>query len=379
MILGIDAFNISSGGGLTHLTEFLKVAEPENYGFEKVVVWGAKDLLEKIEDRRWLIKVSESYLNGPLFHRVFWHIFLQKKRAHEYRCNIILCPGGLCLSRFSPAVVISQNMLPFEWQQIKRYGISIKSIKFVLLRFLQIKSFKSSRGIIFLTYFAEDKIKKLARINNIPTTIVPHGISPFFFNKKEIINHTFSEQTPCRVLYTSIISPYKNHFSVVKAISLLKREGYFLTLDLLGPPDISLGQLQKMILIEDPNQEYIFYRGPVVHESLAQWYAKADIGIFASSCENMPIILLECMASGLPMACSNIDPMLEILGNAGEFFNPYSPIDIHNALKRLILSSQLRKQYSFLGYQRASKYLWQRTANQTLKFLAGINNNSNLN
>jgi hypothetical protein len=45
MILGINASNIRSGGGVTHLVELLRAAEPEMYGFNKVIVWSGKKTL----------------------------------------------------------------------------------------------------------------------------------------------------------------------------------------------------------------------------------------------------------------------------------------------------------------------------------------------
>ena len=59
-----------------------------------------------------------------------------------------------------------------------------------------------------------------------------------------------------------------------------------------------------------------------LHDDLHQKYLDADLGLFASSCENMPNILLETMGAGLPIACSNRQPMPEILKNGGEYFDP---------------------------------------------------------
>ena len=66
MILGIDAFNLKDGGGLTHLVELLKVAKPSDYGFKHVVVWGDKKLLLQIDDRPWLIKENKDILEKAL-------------------------------------------------------------------------------------------------------------------------------------------------------------------------------------------------------------------------------------------------------------------------------------------------------------------------
>ena len=62
-----------------------------------------------------------------------------------------------------------------------------------------------------------------------------------------------------------------------------------------------------------------------------------DIGVFASSCENLPITLLEMMGSGMQIACSNFSPMPEILGSEGIYFNPVKPASITEAMRKLIV------------------------------------------
>ena len=50
MILGIDCTNIGSGGGLLLLESILRFAQPEKYGFNKIIIWTQDDWLsEKVE------------------------------------------------------------------------------------------------------------------------------------------------------------------------------------------------------------------------------------------------------------------------------------------------------------------------------------------
>ena len=83
----------------------------------------------------------------------------------------------------------------------------------------------------------------------------------------------------------------------------------------------------------DPDGDFITYKGTVPHEQLNAHYAAANLCVFASSCENMPNILLEGMASGLPIACSNRGPMSEILGDAGLYFDPEVVDSIAEAIR----------------------------------------------
>ena len=92
----------------------------------------------------------------------------------------------------------------------------------------------------------------------------------------------------------------------------------------------------------DPSGEYITYHGSVSHNELHKRYANSDLCIFASSSENMPNILVEGMASGLPIACSKLGPMPEILKEGGVYFDPLNVDDIKDVLTKMILNPQIR-------------------------------------
>ncbi|WP_325090119.1 glycosyltransferase family 1 protein, partial [Burkholderia contaminans] len=64
--------------------------------------------------------------------------------------------------------------------------------------------------------------------------------------------------------------------------------------------------------------------GYVSREDLRQQYRHARAFVFASLFEGFGIPLLEAMASGTPVACSNTTSMPEIVGECGLQFDPYS-------------------------------------------------------
>ena len=84
----------------------------------------------------------------------------------------------------------------------------------------------------------------------------------------------------------------------------------------------------------------------------------------------MPNILLEAMASGLPIACSNRGPMPEVLGEAGVYFDPENAGSIASAILELIRSRDLRQRLAAAAFERARHYSWARCASETFDFLA---------
>jgi len=374
MILGIDAFNLRAGGGVTHLVELLRAADPRVHGFDQVIVWGGAATLAKVADRDWLHKAHEPLLDRGLPSRVFWQLFRLKRLALQSGCGVLFVPGGSDASRFRPIVTMSQNMLPFEWHEMRRFGWSLSTLKCLLLRWTQSCLFRKADGVMFLTQYARDAVLKVAGTLRGKSVIIPHGINPRFLlcPRPQRPSSEFCDAKPCRVLYVSIVDVYKHQWQVVEAVAQLRSEGVPVVLELVGPPAEGMNRLNDTLNRVDPESAFSTYRGAVPYEELDECYANADIGVFASSCENMPIILLEGMAAGLPLACSNMGPMPEVLGNAGVYFDPENADDIARALRELIGSPDLRAKKAKAAFDRALQYSWKQCADETFHFLAEI-------
>src|SRR3990167_1363026 len=151
MIIGIDASNIRVGGGVTHLVELLKATNPVLYGITRVIIWSNDSILNGIEDRPWIIKINPFLKKRNLLYRFYWKCYGLSRAVKQFSCVALLLPSGFSLIKFSPVVTMSQNMLPFEWRELRRFGWSRTTIKLLLVRWIQIHSFRRADGVIFLT------------------------------------------------------------------------------------------------------------------------------------------------------------------------------------------------------------------------------------
>lgn len=377
MILGIDASNIRGGGGVTHLLELLKSANPNQYGFEKVILWSGKLTLDRIENRDWLIKVEEPMLNKSLIHRVFWQKFILDKKAKENNCSLLFIPGSSYSGKFKPFATLSQNLLPFEIKEMMRYGISWQIIRLILLRIIQSSTFKNADGVIFLTNYARDCILKVIRKNKGLTAIIPHGINFEFESpvKEQKSIDKYSQDKPYKILYVSMIDRYKHQEVVSEAIVYLVQKGYPIQLDLVGPaysPAFkTLEKKWKQLEVRKKNYP-IYYHGSVDYKNLKNWYKESDLFLFASSCENMPIILMEAMVAGLPIASSNLGPMPEVLQKNGVYFNPKDSMSIANSIESMIQSKELRQSLAMGSFNSIKKYSWKKCADETFHFFQQV-------
>jgi glycosyltransferase involved in cell wall biosynthesis len=378
MKLGIDACNIRGGGGATHLTELLRAAEPHAYGFDEVIVWAGQAMLDCIDDKPWLVKSSSRALNGGVFVRAFWQRVELRKLARLAGCDVLFVPGGSDVSGFAPSVALSQNLLPFEWRELRRYGMTPNALRLLLLRWRQGRSFRRATGTIFLTDYARATVANSIGEMMGDVRVIPHGIHARFLQPPRAQRTSFTEAEPCRLLYVSVVEIYKHQWHVAEAVARLRANGVFVTLDLVGPPGPGSLKLERTLNRVDPHGKFIRYLGAIPYEQLHEQYATADISIFASSCENMPNILLEGMASGLPVACSRLGPMPEVLADAGIYFDPEDPAEIAVRISELVASAGLRTRISQKAFAKAQTFSWRRCSHETFGFLATIARHSTM-
>jgi glycosyltransferase involved in cell wall biosynthesis len=376
MILGIDASNVRAGGGITHLSEVLRNVHPINFDFERVIVWGSTETLSKLCDRPWLAKVHVRILDGILPQRICWQQIALPKLLKQHNCDLLFSPGGsLPLHVSVRTVTMSRNLLPFEPEESGRYDAILMRLRFKLLNVVQRMSFQKADGLIFLTKYAKQTVCPLLNREPPRMTIVPHGISKRFFlpprSQKPIGACTLTNEF--NLLYVSIVDVYKHQWLVAKAVASLREKSYPVAIDFVGSSYPQAMRRFKNVVCElDSNTSFINYKGAIPYDELPEVYHRADAFVFASSCENMPNILLEAMASGLPIACSVRGSMPAVLGKAGVYFDPESLPQIINALSILLEDHDLRARLAQEAYDRAGEYSWHRCARETFSFLAEV-------
>jgi glycosyltransferase involved in cell wall biosynthesis len=371
MRVGIDASNLGPGGSMTHLSNLLAAAEPEAAGISRLVVWGGSRNLARLPERAWLERVPVAALDGGLVRRLLWQRFRLPALARA-GCDVLFVPGGNASPRFRPLVTMSRNMLPFEWGELRRYGLSWMSLRLLLLRVGQARTFRRADGLIFLTEYARSRVAQIARLP-ARVTVIPHGVEERFRipPREPRALGDCSPERPLRALYVSIVDVYKHQWHVARAVHALRAAGLPIAIDFVGPAYApALARFQAELRELDAEGSFLRYRGAVPFEKLHELLRESELFVFASSCENMPNVLLEGMAAGLPIACSNRGPMPEVLGDAGVPFDPERPEEIARAIRVLAEDVGLRRRCAEAASTRARDFSWRRCAQATLAFLA---------
>lgn len=373
MIVGVDASNIRGGGGLTHLANLLAHAQPEAHGISRFRVWSARSILDQLPERSWLEKCGDPLLEGGVFRRLWFQRFRLPALAREH-CDLLFVPGGNASRGFSPVVTMSRNMLPFEPEELRRYGLSPMGLRLLLLRFGQASTFRHADGIVFLTRYAHDVVRRAVAIRGA-VEIIPHGVEERFRREprpaRPLESCSFAD--PLRIVYVSPVDEYKHQWNVAEAVARLRDDGLPLDLELAGKSyPAALRRLHATLERVDPRGGFVHYRGPVPFREVHDLYRRAELFVFASSCENMPNVLLEAMASGLPIACARRGPMPAMLGDAGVYFDPDDAASIAEAVRSLATDAGLRERCARDAFARSAEYSWERCAARTLDFVGTV-------
>jgi len=92
--------------------------------------------------------------------------------------------------------------------------------------------------------------------------------------------------------------------------------------------------------------------------------------VFPSLYEGFGLPVLEAMARGVPVACSDASSLPELAGDAALRFDPHDEAAIATALQRLLSDSVLVETLRARGLERAREFTWERTARLTLESYA---------
>ena len=378
MILGIDCSASPSGGGRRHLQELFSNFDVKKHRFKKIKLWASQVYLDSLPEYPWLIKMTHPFLDGNVIYKFIWRFFIRDKSINN-QVDLLFSPFGTYTGKIKPYVSMSRNMLIFDKIERNRFFISLTWLKLFTLYLIQKKSFKNADGIIYISDYARNYISKIIDLNNISSVIINHGVSKTFDLKprEQFPIERYSKEKPYRILFLSSIWVYKHPLKLLKAIEILYKKGYPIHLNIVGDnaqKKIGDALEAEILILSRQYSNFVTWYKDVKLGEVQKHYLNNDMFIFTSTCENMPNILIEAMASGLPICCSSFPPMPEFLEDAGVYIDPLNINQIASTIEKLLLSPQLRTSISEKSYLQSNKFSWDKCADETFNFLYTIAN-----
>ncbi|TWJ13379.1 glycosyltransferase family 4 protein [Geobacter argillaceus] len=168
------------------------------------------------------------------------------------------------------------------------------------------------------------------------------------------------------MFYPAATWPHKNHATLLKAIKLLRdRHAFDGELVLSG---IAM-QSHSKILAEVESlglSGAVRVLGYLPYEELPYIYNLAVMMVFPSRFEGFGIPIVEAMASGCPVVCSNVTSLPEVAGDATELFDPSSVEEMAEKIRLVWESEDIRAALRLKGIERSGLFAWDEIARKTL-------------
>ena len=119
-------------------------------------------------------------------------------------------------------------------------------------------------------------------------------------------------------------------------------------------------------------RERVVCTGYVDEEALACLYSGAAAFVYPSWYEGFGLPVLEAMACGCPVICSNTSSLPEVAGDAAILIDPRDAEGLANALDTVLDDSALQQSLAQLGLKKAAEFSWENTALRTLEVFANV-------
>jgi glycosyltransferase involved in cell wall biosynthesis len=225
---------------------------------------------------------------------------------------------------------------------------------------------RRSHRVIVPSTTTRDDLVRLLRLSPEKIDVVPEGVSTRTatpLSEAEVRKrHALDERAV--VLALSAKRPHKNLLRLLDALALIPRErrpvlvlpGYS------TPHEAELrNRMAALDLLPD-----VRIAGWVAPDELEGLYRTSACFVFPSLYEGFGLPVLEAMARGVPVVCSDRASLTEVAGQAARFFDPESARSIADAIEAVLGDEREADRLRVAGLEQSRRFSWAATARETL-------------
>lgn len=351
MRIGVNALYLIPGGVggteiyLRELLAALAQIDPVNDYFVFTNAETGADLAPKQANFHWKPQAIRARFRPA---RILWEQTILPLEAARYRLDVMFNPGFT-----GPIFCARPCVTVFHDLQHLRHPEHFRWFDLPFWRVLLWASARRSRSIIAVSQATRDDLIRFYPFAAGRIKVIAHGVDAAFFSLDR-------SRTDAYALCVSTLHPHKNIERLIRAYTRRKRDYKLIVAGMRG---FQTREIEKLITGD------ITITGWIGRKELLNLYAHARAFLYPSTFEGFGMPVLEAMAAGIPVACSDIPPLLELAGGAALFFDPESEDAIAGALDRITNDEALRASLARAGPERAREFTWRRAAEATLALL----------
>ncbi len=285
----------------------------------------------------------------------YWEQMELGKLCSKHQIKYLICPynsAPLKLADTTKLILVVHDLIYLESLRHLPLSVSMyQNLGRFYRRMIVPKVILNAHRLITVSHFTRQQICNTFKIPESEITLIPNCITDDWRVSEPI---PATERLPY-ILTVSGEAPHKNLPMLLRAFSAFKS---LIPFDSSSPTLRIVGiktqhQLKFKTLARSLNIEQSILFEPFLDKSiLQQRYQQARLCVFPSLIEGFGIPLLEAMASGTPVVCSNTCAFPEVIGNVGWLFNPYNLADMTNILYVAWTDCYAQTNYALRGLER---------------------------
>lgn len=359
MRFSVDAHAIGQHltGNETYIKNLLNCFAVLDREADFVTYVSRKDAFDEVPDRFQKRRVS----TNP-FVRLGYDL---PRRVAEDRPDVLHVQYTAPLRCAAPLVVSVHDVSYLEHPE---YFTSFRAMQ---LRVTVRRTVRAAACVLTPSEFSKQRILEAYRLDDQKVVVMPNGVSSVFRPvAREAAQRSVRESMHVAspfILTVGDLQPRKNHLGLIHAFEDLVRNYPQLPhhLVIVGKETWHAAAVQAAAKASFAHDR-IHFTGFVDDEQLRRLYGACDLLVYPSFYEGFGLPILEAMACGRAVACSNTSAMPEVADSAALLFDPNSRQDLVFSMRDLLLNPDLRLRMERLGAQRAAMFSWENTAARTL-------------
>ena len=217
-------------------------------------------------------------------------------------------------------------------------------------------------SLITASASARDEICSVLRLDPARLTVVPHGVGPVPRADpadEAVVRAKLGLERRRVVLCLAALRPHKNQGLLVRAAGSLPDDVAIVLAGHQEPYVERVKELASELAVTDR----VRVAGYLDDPELERLWSMADCGVFPTLAEGFGLPIVEGMARGVPIACSDIPVLREVGGDVPRYFEPHDPA----AAAAAITASLGDRERGRLGVERASRFTWSDAARGTME------------
>ncbi len=307
-----------------------------------------------------------------------WEIFSIQSQLHlprllrKWKINVFHSPNYMipfpAFSRRAKgpihAVTTIHDLIPLRFPD--HAPQSRKSRYLPIFRQVLREAARRSTRIATVSHVSANDIKDLLKVSAHKIDVIHNGVSPDFRPPPQPLGAFHAKREHLSLLYVGRADPYKNIEKLVHVVDALQKQYDCPTkLTLVGAPDPRYPEPQRTI-DRLKLQADVRWTGFVMDEELLHHIQSADVMVHASRYEGFGLQIIEAMACGIPVVCSDAGSLPEVAGDAA-ILVPTEDTDAYaQAILHLRDHPGERNQRIAAGLENAKRFSWEKTAYATI-------------